>query len=182
MGTIRLHQTVVAVVLMLIFVAMAIEATTFRQVAGYFPLYTSITGAVIALLVVITGALRARKERVDVHAAEEVDADDVEDDDYEALLSAASAAELLRQKEQDDIRTFYAGLKWFSLFLAYVFGVWLLGLVAGSAVFMLVWFRTVHRWGVVPIGLSLMGLGVALWLAHNVVDMGFPSGWLFSVT
>lgn len=149
MSNVRTGHVVLCAVAVLIFAIAAIDARSFEGTSRLFPQFAAITGMSIAGVSCALGSLklyRMRKTR--------------------GALSPADP----------DRRTLLAGFFWLAVWAGFILCAIVVGYLAASTIWLMVWFRTVHAWRfrvLVPV-VALTVL--CLWSAQELADVSLPGG------
>ncbi len=190
MSRLGVPHLIFSIVAIVFFAAMGILALPFPPTAQWFPLYTSIFGVLISLaaaIMCLVAVLRARRASTAQNASVPVGA--AEASGHQATLETEGIAVLDLDEDDavlsdpDDERGMTArGFAWLGVWLGFVLVGLLIGYVSASAIWIGVWFRTVHKWRwriVVPLVAVIVALLLLAQIQLNIKMPGFD--WIKSV-
>lgn len=188
-----LAQLTACSVLLVVFVVMAVEANGFRQTAMWFPMYTAMVGAAISLVGVLAALVSlVRQEQMrqmaDAAAAPTVPVMPLASSEATALLEAAADPEpggaSVEPGAPSNLSLILPGFGWLAVWGGFIVLVLLIGFIPASVLWIIGWFRTVHKWPYTRVAVSAAIVLVALVVADTQLNMGIPvrtGGWLLQI-
>jgi hypothetical protein len=158
----------------IVFAAAAWDARTFEGTSRYFPEFAAIAGLIVAIAAgaLCIGNLAQRTPAPPIGRNQEAPG---RRRTFEKGGPARLWAMLLDTPETEGGR-FMAGLAWLGIWAAFIVLVASLGYIVGSALWLCLWFRAVHRW---PVGIVVAVAAItilALWAAQAYADVHLPGG------
>jgi len=169
MSRLGVAHIVFGFVAMVVFIGMAIMSIPFQQTAQWFPLYVAILGAAVSLATVIVATVSVvRKRRASLVPAPTAGIHTT------ALAQVETALPTAVEDDGDEKHVTAKGFAWLGTWVAFVVLALLIGYIPASALWIGVWFRTVHKWRWVIVIPLVVVITVLLILADLYLNIRMP--------
>ncbi|MET3699861.1 tripartite tricarboxylate transporter TctB family protein [Bacillus oleivorans] len=142
------YSLIFSVFLFLLFSYGALESSSFSKLAKFFPLYIAIAGVVLTLILVIVNIVKVVKEKE---------------------KKADQSGDQTGEKEGSN-------LKYMLWIIGYVFLIWLIGFLAATTLFLILFLHIESKFKTLYIALSLVLTHGVIFVFSNAINLYWPAG------